>query len=302
MSVIREKSSTLFGVVLPRTVAGLAMWILLIGIGMAGSGVAFFAYYQYRTAALEQKIDGFSQQFDADARRRTGEFKALVKDSKAEIEKASRGITRQTNEVAALLGKVAPSIAYVLGQDLAGAPATGSGFIVTSTADETWVITDYRFVAGAAQKKVPVRIRIADKEQDGQVWSWDEARDLALVIVKAGNLPVLEWAAGDPQVGSRIWTVGSSPGKLKAEGASGFVLDSAADGLLVDAHVPDSSLGGPVLNPDGKVLGILTSSYAPVGYSPGKGWAVPVRLSCEKIIKCPAAPPPPGAPPPPAIP
>ncbi|MGI8427445.1 MAG: S1 family peptidase [Actinomycetota bacterium] len=302
MSVIREKSSTLFGVILPRTVAGLAMWILLIGIGMAGSGVAFFAFYQYRTTALEGKIDKFAQQFDADAKRRTDEFTALVKESKAEIEKASRGITRQTNEVAALLGKTAPSIAYVLGQDLAGVPATASGFIVTSTADQTWVITNYRFVAGAAQKKVPVRIRIGANEQDGQVWSWDEARDLALVIIKTGKLPVLEWATGDPQLGSKVWAAGSSPGKLKAAAASGFVLDSAPDGLLVDADVPDSSLGGPVLNPDGKVLGVLTSNYAPVGYPPAKGWAVPIRLSCDKIIKCPAAAAPPPAVPPPAVP
>lgn len=283
----KQERSTLLGVILPKTVAGLAVWILLIGIGMAASGVAFFAFYQYRTAALEQKIDNFAEQFDDEAKRRTTEFNQLVRDSKAEIEKASRGITRQTNEVASLLAKIGPSVAYVLGQDATGAPATGSGFVVTSTPAETWVITNWRAVAGAAATKAPVRVRVGPGEQEGQVWSWDERRDLALVIIKTPSLPVLEWAQGDPEIGSRVWAVGSSPGKLKSAASSGYLLDIAPDGVLIDADFPVSSLGGPVLNGEGKVIGVLTANYAPEGYPPSQGWAVPIRLTCQKIIKCP---------------
>lgn len=282
-----EERGKFLSFILPKTVAGLAIWILLIGIGMAASGVAFFAFYQYRTAALEQKIDNFAEQFDAEAKRRTTEFNQLVRDSKAEIERASRGVSTQTNEVASLLGKSAPSIAYVLGKDAAGAPATASGFVVTSTPVESWVITNWRAVAGAAATKTPVRIRVGPGEQEGQVWSWDDRRDLALVIIKTPGLPVLEWAQGDPEVGSRIWAIGSSPGKLKAAASSGYLLDTAPDGVLVDADFPVSSLGGPVLNGAGKVIGVLTANYAPEGYPASEGWAVPIRLTCQKIIKCP---------------
>jgi S1-C subfamily serine protease len=290
VDVPAEERGKFLIVILPKTVAGLAIWILLIGIGMAASGVAFFAFYQYRTAALEQKIDNFAEQFDEEAKRRTTEFNQLVRDSKADIERASRGISRQTNEVASLLSKTAPSIAYVLGQDAAGAPATGSGFIVTSTPAESWVITNWRAVAGAAAAKRPVRVRVGPGEQEGQVWSWDDRRDLALVIIKTPGLPILEWAQGDPEVGSRVWAVGSAPGKLKAAASSGYLLDTAPDGVLIDADFPVSSLGGPVLNGDGKVIGVLTANYAPEGYPPSEGWAVPIRLTCQKIIKCPETP------------
>lgn len=285
--VAGEDRAGFWSFILPKTVAGLAVWILLLAVGMAASGVAFFAFYQYRTAALEQKIDDFAEQFDKEAKRRTTEFNQLVQESKAEIETASRGVSRQTNEVASLLSKAAPSIAYVLGKDAAGGPATASGFVVTSTPAESWIITNWRAVAGAAAAKTPVRVRVGPGEQDGQVWSWDDRRDLALVIVKVPNLPVLEWAQGDPEVGSRIWAVGSSPGKLKAAAASGYLLDTAPDGVLVDADFPVSSLGGPVLNRDAKVIGVLTANYAPEGYPASEGWAVPIRLSCQKIIKCP---------------
>lgn len=275
------------GTVLPKTLAGLSVWILLLGVGAAASGVAFFAFYQYKLASLEQRINGFADRFDKDAKQRTKEFSTLVKDSKAEIEKTSRLPSRQANEVASLLTKIAPSISYVLGQDAAGAPATGSGFVVTSTPTETWVITNFRLVAGAALKKAPVTVRLNGADQPGDVYSWDEGRDLALIIAKVGNLPVPEWAPGDPEVSAKIWALGSSPGKLKASASGGVVLDAGPDGLLVDAAVPASSSGGPVLDRDGKVLGVLTASYAPVGYSPSSGWAVPIRVACQKIIRCP---------------
>jgi len=89
--VIEQPRSSLFGTILPKTLAGVAVWVLLIGVGMAASGVAFFAFYQYKLSSLEQKIDDFSVQFDKDFKKRSKEFSALVKDSKAEIEKASRG-------------------------------------------------------------------------------------------------------------------------------------------------------------------------------------------------------------------
>lgn len=287
LDTLGEERGKFLSFILPRTVAGLAVWILLIGIGMAASGVAFFAFYQYRTAALEQKIDNFAEQFDEEAKRRTTEFNQLVRESKAEIERSSRGINRQTHEVASLLSKTAPSVAYVLGKDAAGAPATASGFIVTSTPAESWIITTWKGVAGAAATKTPVRVRVGPGEQEGQVWSWDERRDLALVIIKTPGLPILEWAQGDPEIGSRIWAVGSSPGKLKAAAASGYLLDTAPDGVLVDADFPLSSMGGPVVNQDGKVIGVLSANYAPEGYPASEGWAVPIRLTCQKIIKCP---------------
>ena len=282
-----NETRNLISALLPRTMAKLAAWLLLIAVGAAMSGVAFFAYYQYRLARLEQKIDVFSEQQRKDFERRSREFSDLVTESKAEIERASRSGGSQTSEVSSLLKKVGPSIALIIGSDANGAPTSGTGFIVTSDADQSWIITNFHLVAGAAPTKGTVRVRLGDSERDGTIWSWDEGRDLALVILHVGSLPALEWASSETAVGSVVWTVGSAPGKLRAEASKGHLLDTSAEGLLADASVPASASGGPLLTAEGKVIGVLTDRYAPEGYAPGPGWAVPIRISCQRVLKCP---------------
>ena len=282
-----EPSRTLLGAIVPKTLAGLALWLVLIAMGMAASGVVLFSFYQYKLNNMEQRIDQFSTEFEKDFEKRSKEFSALVKSSKAEIEKASRGAGSRTNEVNSLLEKVGPSVAYISGLDTAKQPSVGSGFIVTSSSNESWVITNFHLVAGSAAAKSPVKVRLGTNNREANVWSWDEKRDLALIIIKVGGLPALEWAASDPAVGSLVWAVGTGAGKLQAAASQGHVADAAGDGLLTDAGVATSSSGGPLLNNDGKVIGVLSKNYAPAGFSPSAGWAIPIRLSCQKVLRCP---------------
>lgn len=282
-----ERKRTLLGTIMPKTLAGLAMWLVLIAMGMAASGVVLFSFYQYKLNNMEERIDKFSEEFEKDFEKRSKEFSELVKSSKAEIEKASRGAGSRTNEVNALLEKVGPSVAYITGLDAANQPSVGSGFIVTSSSNESWVITNFHLVAGSAAAKSDVKVRLGTTNREAKVWSWDEKRDLALIIIKVGGLPALEWAASDPPVGSLVWAVGTGAGKLGAAASQGHLADSAGDGLLTDAGVATSSSGGPLLNNDGKVIGVLSKSYAPAGFSASSGWAVPIRLSCQKVLRCP---------------
>ena len=284
---VQPRRQSLVAQLLPRTLTGLAMWILLFAAGMAASGVVLFTYYQFQLSNFEKNVQSFGKKLDEDFKKRSKEFNELVTSSKAEIEKASKGAGSQTNEMTKVLTKAGPSIAYVSGTDATGAPAVGSGFVVTSNSNESWVITNFRLVAGSAANKGPVKVRLGNAERQGTVWSWDDKRDLALVILKTGGLPVLEWAPGDPVIGTQIWAVGTGAGKLGASAAPGHLADVSGEGILTDAGVPISSSGGPILNADGKVVGVLTFSYAPSGFPPGAGWAVPIQLSCQKVVRCP---------------
>ncbi|MCA1839566.1 MAG: trypsin-like peptidase domain-containing protein [Actinomycetota bacterium] len=283
-----QKQRSLIGQLLPRTLTGLAMWILLFAAGMAAAGVVLFTYYQFQLSNFEKDVQSFGKKLDEDFKKRTAEFTDLVSSSKAEIEKASKGAGSQNNEVTKLLTKIGPSIAYVSGQDANGAAAVGSGFVVTSNQNESWVITNFHLVAGSAASKGTVKVRLGNSQRDATVWSWDDHRDLALVILKTGNLPVLEWAAGDPAIGSQIWAVGTGAGRLQAAASLGHLADVSAEALLVDAGIASSSTGGPVLDNDGKVIGVLSNSYAPAGFPAASGWAVPIRLSCQKVVRCPS--------------
>lgn len=285
---VAPKRRSLVGILLPRSLAQLAVWLLMVSVGVAGSGIGFFFWYQYKLAKMDQRIQAFSKLQQQDFEKRSKEFGELVKSSKAEIEKASKGSGSQTSEVTRLLEKVGPSIAYVQGVDAANQPAGGSGFVVTSNDKESWVMTNFHLIAGAAASKSPVKVRLGNAVRDGTIWTWDEGRDLALLILKVGGLPVLEWSNGETSIGVQVWAIGSAPGKLQSEAAQGHLLDTSADGLLTDAHVPTGASGGPLLNNDGKVIGVLSVNYAPDGYPASSGWAVPIRLSCQKVLRCPS--------------
>lgn len=273
--------------IVPKTLAGLAAWLLIFSTGVASSGIVFFAYYRYQIETLRREITGFQETFQKDYEQKTDEFKSLVKDSRSEIQKAAGSVGAQTEELTKLLEKVGPSIAHIVGADKTGAPGVATGFVVTSDDSQTWVLTSYAPVAGSAASKTPVQIRIGSAQREANVWSWDEPRDLALIILRVGKIPALDWEDGDPVIGSRVWAVGSAPGKLGASAARGYLLDVSSEGFLTDADVPSHAAGGPLLTNDGKVLGLLSLTYAPGGYGPSNGWAVPVRHACKKVLVCP---------------
>lgn len=283
-----QEDKSLVAQILPKTLAGLAAWLLVFASGAAFSGVLFFFYYRAQIDRVEARVDRFSEAFDKDFEKSKKEFDDLVKGAKAEIEKASGGASSQTNQITKLLEQAGPSIAQVSGLDAGGAATLGTGFVVNSDPNESWIITNFRLVAGSAASKSPVRIRAGTTDRQAGVWSWDEPRDLALVIIKAGGIPALEWAKDDPPVGSPIWAIGTAPGKFAAAAASGYLLDVSAAGLLTDADVPAHAAGGPLLDRNLKVLGVLSLSYAPQGYPPSNGWAVPIRLSCQRVLRCPS--------------
>lgn len=283
-----EARDSLLGSLVPKSLVGLAMALVLFSAGMAASGVVLFAYYQHKLNVVEQSTQAAREELNAEFKRKSKELNQQVVESKAEIERASKGIGAQTNEVNELLAKVGKAIAHVQGTDAAGAPSSGSGFVVTTNSNESWVITNFRILAGSAAAKTPVRVRLGNADREGTVWTWDDRRDLALVIIKTGNLAIIEWSPTEPQVGSVVWSVGAASGKQGAAASKGHVIDASSDGILVDSEVPASSAGGPVLTKDGKVIGVLTIAYAPDGFAPSSGWAVPIRLSCQKVLRCPS--------------
>lgn len=274
--------------ILPKTLVGLAVWFLLFSAGAAFSGVLFFFYYRSQIDNVESRVEVFREQFQDDFEASMKALDDLSKSAKADIEKAAGGAASQTNQVRGLLEKVGPAIAQISGNDASGAPRVGSGFVVTSDDKESWIVTNFHLVAGSAAAKTPVKIRTGGAERQASVWSWDEARDLSLIILKVGGRPAIEWAENAPSVGSPIWAVGTAPGEFGAAASLGYLLDSSEGGLLTDADVSTHMTGGPLLDKEGKVLGVLSLVYAPSGYPASNGWAVPIRMSCQRVLRCPS--------------
>jgi S1-C subfamily serine protease len=162
---------------------------------------------------------------------------------------------------------------------------SGSGFIVNS--DGT-IVTNYHVVADAQQ----VQVTLADRSSfAARVVGTDPVSDLAVLRINPGRrkLPVLP--LGDSsrlQVGQKVLAIGNpfgfqgtlTAGVISAlertiRTGSGALLDEA---IQTDTAINRGNSGGPLLDSQGRVIGVNTLIFSPQGGgSIGIGFAIPVN-------------------------
>jgi len=157
--------------------------------------------------------------------------------------------------------------------------ATGSGVIVRS---DGYVMTNNHVVAGAD--------RVTVKLQDGREFKGtvlrDPRTDLALVKIDAKDLPALPFADSD-QVRVGQWAVAvGNPFQLKGTVTVGVVsaIHTESDlnnplpypeSIQTDASINPGNSGGPLVNLDGRIIGINGAIYSTSGGNMGIGFAIP---------------------------
>ena len=163
----------------------------------------------------------------------------------------------------------------------------GSGFIVTK---EGQILTNNHVVEG--MEKITVSVMLADgskKTYPAKIIGSDPTYDLAVIKIEPdGTLPVLELGDSDTvEVGEFIVAIGNpygfeqtvTAGVISAKNRSIHTQDVNFDDFLqTDAAINPGNSGGPLLNMDGKVIGINT---AIIPYAQGLGFAIPVNKAKE---------------------
>lgn len=285
---------------LPTSLLGLASLVFFMGLASAFTGAVLYAYYESKLEQQEQDLEAF-----------IGGFTGAVDGARAQVQADGDAVLQQIEDqldelqqfaaggatLQALVDGARPSVWFVSTLDEVGAPSVGSAFVVFSDADQSYLLTSYEVVRAATAQPAPdVLLRQGDQEQVATVFTWDEARDLALLALPVGNLPALSFV-GDPngvQTGDRVFAV-SGLGAAGASVAQGVVADAAADAVQHDTPIGAAFRGGPLLASDGTVVGVSSRRYAPLGFDPlAVFFAPPIRLACETVITCPdgaAAPP-----------
>lgn len=279
---------------LPKTVLGMAVLILAFAIGSAASGVAFYSYYEYKRDKTEERVATFLEGFDSRFKTATDTIDALRENAVAEIQKELeplRRIQAEGGTLEALVEKVRASLFFVTTQDEQGQPSVGTAFAVASDSEQTLAVTSYTTIRAATRAPAPkVTVRQGEAEVPAQVWTWQEDRDLALLVVGKGSVPKLP-LAGDPPVktGERLFAIsglGSAGGAI----SQGFVADVSGAGIQHDAAVGPAFQGGPLVNSEGEVVAVATRSYSPLGFATEDVFFAPlVSAACEKVLKCPSA-------------
>jgi putative serine protease PepD len=177
------------------------------------------------------------------------------------------------------------AVTYIVADTPEG-QATGSGFVVST---DGLIVTNDHVVDGASQ--VQVKIGTRDKAQAATVVGADPSRDLALLKVDASNLPTLSLDdSSSVSVGDPTYAIGN-PFGLDHTLTTGIVSAmqrnlQAPDGAKIsgaiqtDAALNPGNSGGPLLDADGKVIGVNSqiqtgSTNGAEGGNVGIGFAIP---------------------------
>ena len=156
---------------------------------------------------------------------------------------------------------------------------SGSGVIMD---DRGHVLTNHHVVDGADEVTL---VLSTGRRVDAEVIGSDRRNDIAVLQTTAGNLPAATLGASDDvRIGQTVIAVGSPLG-LNGTVTAGVV--SAIDRgpldrremIQSDASINPGNSGGPLVDLDGKVIGINTSIATLGGRSSGNigiGFAVPI--------------------------
>jgi len=163
----------------------------------------------------------------------------------------------------------------------------GSGFIISA---DGYILTNNHVVAEV--DKITVVLKDGRK-LDAKVIGTDEKSEVALIKVEAANLPTVELGDSDElEVGEWVIAVGNpfglaetvTVGVVSAKGRQIGITDGGyEDFIQTDAAINPGNSGGPLLNIDGKVVGINTAIITQSGGYMGVGLAIPINMA--KLIK-----------------
>jgi S1-C subfamily serine protease len=175
--------------------------------------------------------------------------------------------------------------------DLVTVPrGSGTGFVWD---EGGYIVTNYHVVEGARQ----ITITLQDQSNwPAEVVGLAPERDLAVLRIKAPKKQLTALPLGDSsnlRVGRKVLAIGN-PFGLDATLTTGVVsalgreIESPnqrkiTNVIQTDAAINPGNSGGPLLNSEGKLIGVNTMIYSPSGASAGIGFAIPVNTVKEVV-------------------
>jgi S1-C subfamily serine protease len=164
---------------------------------------------------------------------------------------------------------------------------TGSGFVWD---DDGRVVTNFHVIRDAIVNRLSIRVVLADRSAwDARVVGAAPDYDLAVLQVPAPKDRLKKIKVGtskDLEVGQKVYAIGN-PFGLSLTLTKGIVsaLDRAIESpgdepiagvIQVDAPINPGNSGGPLLDKDGRLIGVNTAIKSPSGGNVGIGFAIPV--------------------------
>jgi S1-C subfamily serine protease len=190
---------------------------------------------------------------------------------------AEKTLKRRDTGIAPLAARVLKSV-FTVETDR----GLGSGFIAWRDADSSYLLTANHVVEGQLTGDITVSRK--GGSWSGEVDAVDPKHDLAVIRINAkpaGALPL--WQAPRtrlPQTGDQLLLLGSPYG-LYGTVTTGIVSRVTARAIQTDAAANPGNSGGPALDKEGHVVGVLVA-----GGGENINFAIPIRLACAKLRRC----------------
>lgn len=157
----------------------------------------------------------------------------------------------------------------------------GSGFIISS---DGYILTNSHVVENATRITVTLS---DDRKFDAKLIGADPKTEVALIkLDKVENLPIVELGDSEQlEVGEWVLAAGNpfglsqtvTAGIVSALGRTDTQLTEYGNFIQTDAAINPGNSGGPLLNIDGKVVGINTAIMTRSGGNMGIGFAIPIN-------------------------
>ena len=162
----------------------------------------------------------------------------------------------------------------------------GSGFVIDA---EGHILTNAHVVEGADE----IKVELADeREVSATVVGIDLPTDLAVLKVDAEGLTPVELGDSDTlEVGDFVLAIGNpfglpqtvSAGIVSAKGRANMGIVDYESFIQTDAAVNPGNSGGPLIDLDGRVVGVNTAIASRTGGSDGIAFAIPVSMAKDII-------------------
>jgi serine protease Do len=160
--------------------------------------------------------------------------------------------------------------------------ATGSGVIVDAA--KGYVLTNSHVVENASSIEVTTK---DNRRLKARLIGRDPETDIAVLQIPAGDLAAVPMGDSDRlQVGDFVLAVGNpfglgqtvTSGIISALGRS-LGIEGYEDFIQTDASINPGNSGGPLVDLQGRIVGINTAIVAPSGGNVGIGFAVPISMA-----------------------
>jgi putative serine protease PepD len=219
---------------------------------------------------------------------------ASTNDTQQVANPSSSSSSAQTSSASGSLSKLYASVKNGVVYVQAGETASGSGFVIS---DDGYIITNEHVVAEASS--FTVRIGEGGKTVPATLVGADATTDLALLKVDTGQTgtlhPLSLGESNDAVVGDQVIAIGS-PFGLQSTLTSGIVSAlgrsiqspsgaTISGALQTDAAINPGNSGGPLINSDGKVIGVNAQIASSSGGNTGVGFAISIDTVKSTIAK-----------------